>query len=80
MIKLNTPYIIENGDTVTFTEGKKGIINGSYTNATLTGTLDGNVLKATFQNKKVNSVGLIEITFHNNGFDAKWKNGISYGI
>jgi hypothetical protein len=79
MIKLNTPYIIENGDTVTFTEGKKGIINGSYTNATLTGTLDGNVLKATFQNKKVNSVGLIEITFHNNGFDAKWKNGLEPG-
>jgi hypothetical protein len=79
MIKLNTPYTIENGDTVTFTEGKKGTINGSYTDSTLTGSFDGDVLKATFHNKKVNAIGLMEITFHENGFDAKWKSGLEPG-
>jgi hypothetical protein len=79
MIKLNTPYTIENGDTVTFTEGKKGTINGSYTDSTLTGAFDGAVLKATFHNKKVNAIGLMEITFHENGFDAKWKSGLEPG-
>jgi len=75
MIKLNTPYTIENGDNVIFTEGKKGTINGTYSDATLTGILEGNLLKATFHNTKVNATGLMEITFHENGFDAKWKNG-----
>jgi hypothetical protein len=79
MIKLNTPYTIENGDTVTFTEGKKGTINGAYSDSTLTGAFDGNVLKATFHNKKVNAIGLMEITFHENGFDAKWKSGLEPG-
>jgi hypothetical protein len=79
MIKLNTPYTIENGDKVIFTEEKKGTINGTYSDATLTGTLEGNVLKATFHNTKVNATGLIEIAFHENGFDAKWKNGLEPG-
>ena len=79
MIKLNTPYTIENGDTVIFTEGKKGTINGTYTDSTLTGTLNGELLKATFHNKKVNAIGLIEITFNEKGFDAKWKQGLEPG-
>jgi hypothetical protein len=79
MIKLNIPYTIDNGDIVTFTEGKKGTINGSYTDSTLTGVFDGNVLKATFHNSKVNATGLMEITFYENGFDAKWKKGIEPG-
>jgi hypothetical protein len=80
MIKLNTPYTIENGkDQVIFTEGKKGTINGSYTDSTLTGMFDGAVLKATFHNKKVNAIGLMEITFHENGFNAKWKSGLEPG-
>ncbi|MFN6037918.1 MAG: hypothetical protein ACK452_05580 [Bacteroidota bacterium] len=41
MIKLNTPYTIENGDVVTFNEGKKGSITGTYGEGTLTGTLPG---------------------------------------
>ena len=79
MIKLNTAYTIDNGDTVTFTEGKKGTINGAYKDATLTGAFDGNVLKATFHNTKVNATGLMEITFHENGFDAAWKKGLEPG-
>lgn len=79
MIKLNTAYNIDNGDTVTFTEGKKGTINGAYKDATLKGAFDGNVLKATFHNTKINATGLMEITFHENGFDAKWKKGLEPG-
>jgi hypothetical protein len=79
MIKLNTPYTIENGDIVTFEEGKNGTINGAYTDSTLTGIMEGNLLKATFHNKKVNVAGLIEITFHENGFNAKWKSGLEPG-
>ena len=78
MIKLNIPYTIDNGDTVTFTE-KNGIINGTYTDATLSGSLEGDVLKATFHNSKVNTAGLMEITFHENGFSAKWKSGLEPG-
>jgi hypothetical protein len=79
MIKLNTPYKLDNGDHVVFTEGKKGTINGKYSDASLTGTFDGNLLKATFHNTTVNASGLMEITFHEKGFDAKWKSGLEPG-
>lgn len=79
MIKLNTPYILENDDQVIFSDGKKGTINGKHSEATLAGTLEGNVLQATFHNTKVNASGLIEVTFHESGFEAKWKNGMEPG-
>ena len=80
MIKLNTPYhVAEENVTVTFTEVKNGAIIGAYPNATLTGTLEGNVLSATFHNTAVNAVGLIELTFNENGFEGKWKNGLEPG-
>jgi hypothetical protein len=80
MIKLNTLYhVAEENVTVTFTEVKNGAITGTYPNATLTGTLEGNVLSATFHNSAVNAVGLIELTFNENGFEGKWKNGLEPG-
>lgn len=79
MLKLNTPYTIDNGDIVTFNKSKKGTITGTYGEGALTGTLDGNLLKATFTNPKANSKGIIEIAFHENGFDAKWKKGLEPG-
>jgi hypothetical protein len=80
MLKLSIPYTIEDGkDQVSFTEGKKGTINGTYRDGTLSGTLEGNVLNATFHNKKANASGLMEITFTENGFTAKWKKGIEPG-
>lgn len=79
-MKLNTPYhVAEENVTVTFTEVKNGSITGTYTNATLTGTLEGNLLSATFHNTAVNAVGLIELTFNENGFEGKWKNGLEPG-
>ena len=80
MLKLNTPYhVTEENVIVTFTEVKNGGITGTYPNATLTGTLEGNVLSATFHNTAVNAVGLIELTFNENGFEGKWKNGLEPG-
>jgi hypothetical protein len=80
MIKLNTVYSIDNGaNSVVFTEGKKGSITGTHNEGTMTGFLEGNVFTGTFHNTKVNASGLIEITFHESGFDAKWKNGMEPG-
>jgi hypothetical protein len=45
----------------------------------MTGFLEGNVFTGTFHNTKVNATGLIEITFHESGFDAKWKSGLEPG-
>lgn len=80
MIKLNTPYhVAEENATVNFVEVKNGAITGTYSNGTLTGTLEGNVLSATFHNTAVNAVGLIELTFNENGFEGKWKSGLEPG-
>lgn len=80
MIQLNTPYIVlEDNDMVTFIEGKKGSITGTYKDGTLTGVLEGTILKATFHNKKVNQTGLMEIVFNTNGFTGKWKKGLEPG-
>ncbi len=80
MIKYNEAYTTSNGPkSVVFKEGKANTVTGEHNEGTLTGTLEGNVLKATFQNNKNNSVGLIEITFHEKGFTAKWKQGLEPG-
>jgi hypothetical protein len=80
MIKLNTPYhVAEENVTVTFTEVKNGTITGTYSTGTLTGGLEDNVLSATFHNSEVNAVGLIELTFNENGFNGKWKKGLEQG-
>jgi hypothetical protein len=80
MIKLNTTYTIDQGsNSIVFSEGNKGSIIGTHNEGTLAGFLEGNVLKGTFHNTKVNASGLIEIEFHENGFNAKWKNGMEPG-
>ena len=80
MIQLNTVYSIDNGaNSVVFTEGKKGSITGTHNDGTMTVFQEGNVFKGTFHNTKVNATGLIEVTFHKSGFDAKWKNGMEPG-
>ena len=80
MIKYNETYSINNGqDSIVFKEGKGNNVNGEYKGGVLTGTLDGSLLKATYHNKKNNSAGLIEITFTENGFTARWKQGLEPG-
>ncbi len=84
MIKLNEQYSINNGQgSIVFSEGNKGTVNALYTIAgnksegKINGTLDGNVLKGTFHVDA--AAGLIEFTFLEDGFEAKWKQGIEPG-
>ena len=84
MLKLNEKYVINNGQgSIVFTEGNKGTVNAVYTirgnksEGKINGTLDGNLLKGTFHVDAV--AGLIEFTFDETGFDAKWKQGIEPG-
>lgn len=80
MIELNSTYKIEGSDTkITFSQNEDKTITGIYNDGTVNGTLEGNTLKATFHNEVENMDGLMEITFHQNGFDAKWKTGIEPG-
>jgi hypothetical protein len=84
MLKLNEKYVINNGQgSIVFTEGNKGTVNAVYTirgnksEGKINGTLDGNLLKGTFHVDA--AAGLIEFTFDETGFDAKWKQGIEPG-
>jgi hypothetical protein len=84
MIKLNEQYSINNGQgSIVFSEVNKGTVNALYTitgnksEGKINGTLDGNVLKGTFHVDA--AAGLIEFTFSDDGFDAKWKQGIEPG-
>jgi hypothetical protein len=84
MIKLNEEYSINSGQgTIVFTEGNKGTVNAEYEiqgnkgKGKINGTLENEILKATFHVDA--AAGLIEFTFTENGFDAKWKQGIEPG-
>jgi outer membrane protein OmpA-like peptidoglycan-associated protein len=80
MIQYNKAYSINNGqDSILFKEGKGNTVTGEYQDVKLTGTIEGNVLKATYHNQNNNTTGPIEITFTKNGFDAKWKQGFEPG-
>jgi hypothetical protein len=80
MINYNVKYIINNGqDSIVFTQGNENTVNGQYSAGTITGTIDDNVFKGTFYNQKSNSAGLIELTFQEISFIAKWKQGIEPG-
>jgi hypothetical protein len=84
MIKINEKYSINNGQgSIVFTEGNKGTVNAFYTiighksEGKINGILADNVLKGTFHIDA--AAGLIEFTFSEDGFDAKWKSGIEPG-
>jgi len=84
MIKLNEQYSINNGQgSIVFSEGNNGTVNALYTisgnksEGKINGTLDGNILKGTFHVDA--AAGLIEFTFSEDGFEAKWKQGIEPG-
>ena len=84
MIKFNENYSFNNGQgTIVFTEGKKGTINAEYeikgnkSKGVINGTLENEVLTGTFHVDAV--AGLIEFIFSEDGFEAKWKQGIEPG-
>ena len=84
MIKLNERYSINNGQgTIVFTEGKRETIYAEYEikgnkgKGIINGTLENEVLTGTFHVDA--AAGLIEFTFSEDGFEAKWKQGIEPG-
>ncbi len=86
MIKYNEKYTINNClGTIVFTEAKQGTVNADYLLnngkdiGQINGTVADNILKGTYHNKTKNITGLIEISFHENGFNAKWKQGLEPG-
>ena len=84
MIKFNHEYTYSRGNgKITFTEGKNNTVTAKYKvfndEGTITGKLQDNVLESTFHSVSMNRVGLIYFTFSEDGFDAKWKNGLEPG-
>ena len=84
MIKLNEEYSINSGQgTIVFNEENKGTVNAEYEiqgnkgKGKINGVLENNILTGTFHVDA--AAGLIEFTFTENGFDAKWKQGIEPG-
>ena len=78
MIKLNTVYKAGKQD-VKFQEKEPGIILAEYGDESIEGNMEGNTLKGIFHNKKVNVTGLMELTFHETGFEGRWKKGLEPG-
>ena len=86
MIKFKETYTINDGlGTIIFTKGRQNTVNGNYEikgkkdSGIINGTFDGDILKGTYHNKVSNSTGLIEFTFNENGFNARWKRGLEPG-
>lgn len=84
MMRFNETYLInDNQGSIVFTEGNQGTINALYnikgqkSEGKINGVVDGKVLKGTFHLDA--AAGLIEFTFSEDGFDAKWKQGIEPG-
>jgi hypothetical protein len=83
-MELNKKYSLNDGKGhIIFSEGNSGTINAEYeikgnkSKGTFNGTLENNCLKGTFFVDGV--AGLMEFTFSEIGFQAKWKKGIEPG-
>lgn len=83
-MELNKKYSLNNGKGyIIFSEGNENTINAEYeikgnkSKGTFNGTLEKNILNGTFLVDGV--AGLMEFTFSENGFEAKWKKGIEPG-
>lgn len=84
MIRFNEKYTINNGkgeiifsDDSNETITAKYTIDGQQSTGTISGVLRENLVQGTFQVE--NTVGLMEISFHENEFAAKWKIGTEPG-
>jgi len=83
-IQYNTEYIYSKGKgKITFTEGKNGLVEATYSvyddQGTIKGKFDGEMLVGSFHSDSLNRDGLINFTFSESGFVAKWKNGLELG-
>jgi hypothetical protein len=83
-MELNKKYSLNDGKGhIIFSEGNSSTINAEYeikgnkSKGTFNGTLENNSLKGTFFVDGV--AGLMEFTFSEKGFEAKWKKGIEPG-
>ena len=62
-----------------FQQKENGDIHVTYADGTIDGLMEGNTLKAVFHNPKVNISGLMELIFHETGFEGRWKKGTEPG-
>jgi hypothetical protein len=80
MIQFEKTYDINDGNgSVTFKKVDDLTVEAVYNRGTIKGTLDGEKLKGQFIDNVSNGQGLIEFTFNENGFEAKWKSGLEEG-
>lgn len=84
MIQFGKAYSYSKGKgSITFQQEADGRVSATYTiyneTGTLIGNLSGSVLEATFDTASMGKVGLINFTFVENGFTAKWKTGLTPG-
>jgi hypothetical protein len=80
MIKYNIKYDLNDGQGwISFESAGEGFVSAQYNRGTLQGHWDGEKLKGQFIDTVSNGKGLIEFSFNETGFDAKWKAGIEEG-
>jgi hypothetical protein len=80
MISFETTYEINNGQGwIIFKSDGPDTVSAEYNRGTIKGSWDGEKLKGQFVDTISKGEGRIEIVFHKNGFDAKWKAGLDEG-
>jgi hypothetical protein len=80
MIRYKQKYLLNAGlDSISFELNESGTIRGRYGSGCVEGILNSSRLIGTYRNEKRSIEGLIEITFHEGGFNAKWKQGLEPG-
>jgi hypothetical protein len=80
MIQYNIKYDLNNGQGwISFEKAGEGFVSAQYNRGTIQGHWDGDKLKGQFIDTVSNGKGLIEFSFNETGFEAKWKAGIEEG-
>jgi hypothetical protein len=84
MIKFNQPYSINDGQgTIVFKDAGNNKVEATYeikgnkVPGNVSGKFEGSTLKAIYQVNEAK--GLMDFTFSENGFEAKWKKGVEEG-
>lgn len=84
MIKFNETYSINDGQgTIVFKDAGNNKVEATYeikgnkVPGNVSGKLEGNILKSIFQVNEAK--GLMDFSFSENGFEAKWKKGVEEG-